>query len=300
MSSKSRTPAPPLPEAGPLRLSRRAVSTLCAALELPRPHNCAIAFLSVLLGGWLGAHAISPPLLLAALSAALIMGAGNSHNDLCDIGADRINRPDRPLPSGRLPARVARLEAAGLAAGGIGLALILPPPIPALALSAGIGLGLYNTWLKRVPLIGNLLVGLLCALAFFYGGAAVHAPLPAVVPATFVLLFHLGREILKDVEDSAGDRLLPGTTLPLRWGRRKAYALVTAIFLLLVLSTPVPVLTGHYGLRYLALVLPLNALLIYTVLALWRSRPPANLRRLNRLLKIGMLIGLCAIFIDSL
>ncbi len=300
MSSTNPTKAPPPPEASTRRPPRFAASPFLTALEIARPHNCAITFASVLLGGWLGRHTIPPALLLTALSAALIMAGGNVLNDLCDIQADRVNRPDRPLPSGRLPVWAARLEAFGLLAAGIGLALALPPPTFALALIAAAGIILYSAWLKGVPLAGNLLIGLLCGLTFLYGGFAVGAPLPACVPALFAALFHLGREILKDVEDREGDRLLTGSTLPLRFGRRNACILITAIYLLLILCTPLPLLTGHYGARYLALVLLLNGLLIYFIRTLWRNNTPESLRRLSRLLKLGMVLGLSAIFIDSL
>ena len=113
---------------------------LRAAAEVLRPANCAITFASVLLGGWLGPHAISPALLLAALSASLIMAGGNALNDLCDIEADRINKPGRPLPSGRLPVWAARLQAVVLAALGLALSLLLPHPAPSIAAIALVGL----------------------------------------------------------------------------------------------------------------------------------------------------------------
>ena len=48
---------------------------------------------------------------MAATSAAAIAAAGNVYNDLRDLDTDRINRPDRPLPAGRIPARVAAAQA---------------------------------------------------------------------------------------------------------------------------------------------------------------------------------------------
>ena len=124
-----------------------------AAIELPRPINCLITFASVLLGGWLGIHEITEPLLFAALSAALITAGGNALNDLCGITEDRINKPHRPLPSGRLSPGIARIEMGIFFLAGILLALPLPTPALAIALIAIASLILYNTYLKRVPLI---------------------------------------------------------------------------------------------------------------------------------------------------
>lgn len=277
-----------------------ALGVWLAALQVPRPVNGAIAFASVLLGGWLGVQAVPSVLLIAAASACLIAASGNVLNDLCDVEADRINRPDRPLASGRLPTWVAVCEAAGFGAAGVGAAFTLPPLATALALAAVIALVLYNTRLKGVPLAGNLTVGLLGGLPFLYGGVAVGAPVPSLVPALFAVPFHLGREILKDTEDREGDRVLGGCTLPLRWSHNRVAAVVVAIYGLLVLATPLPVALGIYGYRYLSIVVLLDILLAYVVASFWRIRSPDDCRRLSRLLKLGMLLGIGAIFVDRL
>ena len=288
---------PAMPERAGLRSS---TAHLRAAAQVLRPANCAITFSSVLLGGWLGSRSISPPLLLAALSASLIMAGGNALNDLCDIEADRINKPDRPLPTGRLPAWAARLQALLLSGVGLLLGLLLPHPAPLIAALAVGGLIAYNVWIKGVPLAGNLVVSLLCGLAILYGGAAVEAWRPAWIPAGFALLYHLGREVLKDVEDREGDRRLRGSTLPLSWGRSRSLGLVTGVYLALVLLTPLPFLYRIYGLPYLGLVLLLDGLLLYVLFALWRSSTADEFGRLGVVLKAGMVIGLCAIFCGGL
>lgn len=297
MSSESRTSPQHQPDTIP---PNRFPDILISAIEVLRPLNCAITFASVLLGGWLGLRALPPNLILAALSASLIAGGGNVLNDLCGIEEDRINKPGRPLPSGRLSAGIARLEAVFSLFTGLGCGLMLPMPAPFIALAATLGLVLYNVWLKRVPLLGNLLVSAIGGLAFVYGGASVQAPLPALMPALFAFLFHSGREILKDLEDMAGDRLHAGSTIPLCWGRRTAQILASTAYLLLILSTPWPGVFGPYGIRYLSLVFALDILLAYVILGLWRAQTPSAFRRLCGLLKIGMLLGLCAFFLDTL
>ncbi len=262
-----------------------------AAIELPRPVNCLITFASVLLGGWLGIHRITEPLLFAALSAALITAGGNTLNDLCGITEDRINKPHRPLPSGRLSPGIACIEMGILLLAGILLALPLPAPALAIALIAIACLILYNTYLKRVPLIGNLTVSVLGGLAFLYGGAAVQVISAPWLIAGFAFLFHLGRELLKDLEDSAGDSQLSGGTVPLSWGENIARILITSIFAILIIATPLPALLGMYSSIYLSLILLLNLLLIFVLIRLWQK---GALGYLNNLLKAGMLLGLAA------
>ena len=67
----SRNPAP-------LRSDRSEADALRAVLQITRPQNCVITFASVLMGGWLGAHALPATLWIAALSAAAVMaGVGD-------------------------------------------------------------------------------------------------------------------------------------------------------------------------------------------------------------------------------
>ena len=262
-----------------------------AAIELPRPINCLITFASVLLGGWLGIHRITEPLLFAALSAALITAGGNALNDLCGITEDRINKPHRPLPSGRLSPGFARIEMGIFLLAGILLALPLPMPALAIALIAVTSLIFYNTYLKRVPLIGNLIISALGGLAFLYGGAAVKVISAPYLIAGFAFLFHLGRELLKDLEDSAGDRQLSGSTVPISWGENIARILITGIFASLIIAMPLPALLGIYSSIYLSLIILLNTLLIFVLIRLWQKD---TLGYLNKLLKAGMLLGLAA------
>ncbi len=262
-----------------------------AAIELPRPVNCLITFASVLLGGWLGIHRITEPLLFAAISAALITAGGNALNDLCGITEDRINKPHRPLPSGRLSPGFARIEMGIFLLAGILLALPLPMPALAIALIAVTSLIFYNTYLKRVPLIGNLIISALGGLAFLYGGAAVKVISAPYLIASFAFLFHLGRELLKDLEDSAGDRQLSGSTVPISWGENIARILITGIFAILIIAMPLPALLGIYSSIYLSLIILLNFLLIFVLIRLWQKD---TLGYLNKLLKAGMLLGLAA------
>ena len=262
-----------------------------AAIELPRPVNCLITFASVLIGGWLGIHRITEPLIFAALSAALITAGGNALNDLCGITEDRINKPHRPLPSGRLSPSIARIEMGIFLLAGILLALPLPMPALAIALTAVTSLIFYNIYLKRVPLIGNLIISALGGLAFLYGGAAVKVISAPYLIAGFAFLFHLGRELLKDLEDSAGDRQLSGSTVPISWGENSARILITGIFAILIIATPLPALLGIYSSMYLSLIILLNFLLIFVLIRLWQKD---TLGYLNKLLKAGMLLGLAA------
>ncbi len=195
-------------------------------VRLMRPVNALICGASVIAGGTLGgkpltrlgelAAALFSPgwwnltewqwrTILAAFSASLILAAGNVFNDVRDVSCDRINAPERPLPSGMVSAGTATVFAACLA--GIGILLAIPLGIPGFATAAYATILLiwYDMQLKRIPLAGNIAVAFLGGLAFFYGGIAGYAPGRALIPAIFSFLYHLGRELIKDGADYPGD-----------------------------------------------------------------------------------------------
>ncbi|MDE2997759.1 MAG: geranylgeranylglycerol-phosphate geranylgeranyltransferase [Gemmatimonadota bacterium] len=289
----SRSPAP-------LRSNLSEAAALRAGFQITRPQNCLITLASVLMGGWLGVHALPVPLWIAAFSAAAVMAGANALNDLWDLETDRVNHPHRPLPSNRLSPRAAAVECVVLMALGLGLSLFLPPEAIATAVFACGCLVAYNRRLKHVPLAGNLAVSLLCGLAFFYGGFAAGAAVPAAVPALFATLYHLGREILKDAQDIPGDRIAPGGTLPLSWGSASSCRLAAGVYGLLILLTPVPYIFGLYGLPYLILVSLLDVMLAWIMFSVLRFPDTQGLRQINRNLKAGMMLGLLAILAGTL
>jgi len=267
-------------------------------LRLVRPVNCAIAFASVAVGaGMAGEISEGHRILSAGLSAACIAGGGNALNDACDEAEDRINRPDRPIPSGAVSRRGASLAAAVLFGVGLALSIRLGPMAVWVALAAAGGLVAYDIALKRVPVLGNATVGVISALALIYGGVAAHHPGAALIPAGFAFLFHLGREVLKDIEDMRGDASVGTRSVALTWGVRPALMLTTVVYLLLMALTPIPFWQGTHDSRYMLLALCVDSILIYSTLSMWRDPSRRNLLRLDGLLKGNMALGLLALWV---
>jgi len=72
-------------------------------LSLVRAANCAVAGATSLAGSWaVGADLRQDKPWLLSLSAMLIGAFGNAYNDICDLPADRVNRPDRVLVTGEI------------------------------------------------------------------------------------------------------------------------------------------------------------------------------------------------------
>jgi geranylgeranylglycerol-phosphate geranylgeranyltransferase len=270
-----------------------------AYLKLARPVNCAIAFASVLVGASLaGKDADVTRGLVAGLSAACVAGGGNALNDACDEAADRINRPDRPIPSGQASARAAVSLAVALFSLGVGLSAGLGAKAVCVALTAVGGLVAYDLALKRVPVAGNVAVSGISGMALLYGGVAANRVEATLMPAGFAFLFHLGREIVKDIEDVQGDAAVGAESVAVAWGIRPALITATAVYLTLIALTPIPFWQEGYSWLYLLLALcPVDAILLYALLSMWRDRSRQNLLRLDGLLKLNMVFGLLALWV---
>jgi geranylgeranylglycerol-phosphate geranylgeranyltransferase len=276
------------------------VKYIASFIALSRPVNGLITALSVGVGALCTNGSINTvPLLKAALSAVLINGAGNAFNDLIDIDIDRVNRPERPLPSGRITSREAAVFVSFLTVCGSLLALALSPLHGLFATAIVALLAIYSVYLKNSILWGNILIGIIGAAAFAYGALAAGSLGRAWIPATLAFLFHLGREIIKDIEDIEGDSLRGKGTLPLRWGTRRAAHLATAIYLLLILFTLIPFVVGIYAEAYLLCVSLVDLLVLYTLYRLYREKMDLRHDVLGRLLKFGMLLGLLAVVIGE-
>ncbi len=276
------------------------MSQLSAFFLLPRPLNGLITALSVGIGALTADQTPAwSALVLAAFSAALINGAGNAFNDLMDIDVDRINRPQRPLPSGRLSPNAARMEGLLLALAGCALGCWLSPWHGLLALVVVALLAVYSMSLKNSLLWGNGLVAVIGAVAFPYGALAAGDIGRSWIPALFAFLFHVGREIVKDIEDVAGDQIRGARTLPLCWGRPQAGMLAALVYLVLVGFTWMPFFMGFYGVLYALALLPVHALVGYVLWQLYRQRAVLTDDRLGRLLKVGMFLGLVAVVVGE-
>jgi len=270
-------------------------------LLLTRPVNVLIGTLSIFIGALI-TGTIQPlgRVLLACLSGGLIAGAANAINDVFDLEIDRINRPDRPLPSGKVRPDLARIFALVLFGIGVALGALVNLPAFFIALGSALLLYFYSARLKGTVLWGNLAVSLVTALAFIYGGVSVNRFYAALIPAGFSFLFHLGREIIKDTQDVAGDSARLAVTLPIKMGANFALATATGIYLLLVGLTLLPYFLKIYGIYYLAVVIAgVDVVILCALFSIWRNPAPKNLGRMSNLLKADMLVGLVAIFLGK-
>src|ERR1043166_610032 len=83
------------------------MSTLRALWKFSRPFTLVPPMIGIFSGSLIGYGATRSAfpaghVVLAVLAAAVLNAASNSLNQICDLENDRINKPHRPLPSGRM------------------------------------------------------------------------------------------------------------------------------------------------------------------------------------------------------
>src|SRR2546425_11749284 len=259
-----------------------------------RAANLLIAAAGVLAGGWIALAHIGAPkaLLFAALSGIALGAVGNPWNDIRDIAADRINRPAaRPLAAGALSRDTANfLIFLGTLIGLVSAALVSGRQVIAAFAALAVML-LYSPLLKPRPLVGNLAVAVVAGSPPFYGALAVGLPAAGVVPWLLAAWLHFVREIVKDVEDEAGDRTIGRRTLPIVVGRRPALLVAAAAGLFFVpASLVLPRSAGYSGAYFLIALLAQMAVL---VVATWMLL--GRVDRVSTLLKVAMVVGLLAL-----
>ncbi|MFO7889622.1 MAG: UbiA family prenyltransferase [bacterium] len=270
-----------------------------AYFRLMRPLNCLIAGVSVFIGGVItGSVESVQNLILAVVSAMLICAGGNSINDYFDIDIDIVNKPFRPLPSGILSATQALIFSLSLFISGFIVSFFINVTCIIIAGITSVLLYLYSSKLKRTVLFGNAAVAFISGLAFVYGGVAVGNISKALIVGIFALLYHFAREIIKDIEDTKGDSYVGSRSFPILYGDTAALLLTSMILILLIGITIIPYLLDIFSLYYLIIVVAgVDMFLIYAMVSMWRNSSVSNLRRLEVMMKINMLMGLLAVYV---
>lgn len=233
-------------------------------VELLRPGNAVAAGLLTFIGAFVAGGLGAPePTAIAVVATVLATGGGNAINDYFDREIDAINRPERPIPRGAVSARGALVYSALLFVVAVGLTLLLPLLAIVIALVNLVALVLYTEVFKGLPGVGNALVAALTGSTFLYGGAAVEGDLAAVlVLFALAACATMAREIIKDVEDLAGDREEGLHTLPIAIGERRSLQVAAAFVVVAVVASPAPYLRGTFGLPYLVALAPADLVML--------------------------------------
>lgn len=220
-------------------------------------------------------------------------------NDYFDLEIDRVNAPDRPLPSGQVTKRDVVVLAAVVAA--LGLAASLAISILAFLTGAVVWIVgiLYNWRFKRSGLPGNLMVAFSVGMTFVFGGISVGEPDAIGVWwfAAIAFLMDLGEEIAADAMDMEGDAIIGSRSIALMHGRERALKISAGVFSALILVSLLPFVLTRSAPIFLVPILIMDAVVLLSTIHLLRpntTNPRMHIRRiyLSGLVAVLLFIGI--------
>jgi geranylgeranylglycerol-phosphate geranylgeranyltransferase len=278
----------------------KIISKIKSYILIIRPLNTVITFFVIIVGAVIAIDGdyLLNNIVLAGISAALTAAAGNIVNDILDKDSDKINHPNRIIPSGKLTVKQAGIEYFLLVIAACVLSSFISQLAFLIVFLTSVLLFLYSNILKRIPLIGNMTVAYLTGMAFIYGGVSVWHPRAVLIPAVFAFLINLIRELVKDIQDIKGDKNAGIKTFPIKYGVGRTKYLITFLVIILVVSTFLPFVFNIYKIEFFVVIMiVVNPILIYFLKLLYNSNFTVNLNKLSNMLKLNMVFGLIAIFL---
>lgn len=271
---------------------------LRAGFSLIRPVNCAMIGFAVIVGEFVS-KPVQVPILQSALgflTGFLICAYSMAVNDVYDVEVDRVNRPERPIPSGKVDIGEANRISMLVLAGGVAAAVAtLIPLAVAIALAYAFLSWVYNSWAKKTGIAGNAIVASSLAIPFIYGGAisggSILGSLLLIMAATS-FLSGVGREVVKGMADVEGDGRRGIDSIARKNGQKGAAFVGAGFFLSAVVTSWLPIVLGLANGYYVYGVLVPDVIFVYLAATVVMKSTPDNAYRVKKLALFGMLAGL--------
>ena len=280
---------------------------------ISRPANVLISFISFGLACFIASSRhlsfFSHEMFWAtSLMIILIAATGYWINDIYDFKIDRINRPDRTVVNAILSVKKV------LTGYIIGISIILLFSVifigyykrhPEITLINILSVGLlfvYASFLKKVGVVGNFVIGLLIILVVLLGGYLYGINFTLMWMMAFAFQITLIREITKDVQDIKGDLAYKLRTLPIQIGMEATKRVLLILYVLFLISCLLPVIiklvrTGEWLFPYL-----ISSLLLVQIPTIWlmqkmmKAKEPEEFAYQSGFLKLLMLSGIITLF----
>ncbi|MDO1500378.1 geranylgeranylglycerol-phosphate geranylgeranyltransferase [Winogradskyella maritima] len=267
-----------------------------------------------------GVETALEPIGLAVLILATlcIAGAGYIINDIQDVEADLINKPEKVIVGKSISEKTASNLFIILNVIGVGLGYYISFSInqtgffALFVIISGL-LYLYSTYLKSILLAGNVVVSLLVAFSLIIVG--LYDLLPMITDtnrevqlfffilirdyAVFAFMINLLRELVKDIEDVNGDHKVGVQSLPIVVGRERATKVVFILSLIPLLVIVFYVINNLYKQTEAVVyfLIAVIAPLIYVSLKLFSAEKKSDYKHISTILKIVMLTGILSLLL---
>lgn len=284
-------------------------------IEILRPINDIMGSLTVLIGILntrtnIPAQLVIINIILGMITYFFIAGSGNVINDIYDLEIDKINRPERPIPSGRITVKQAKLIFFTTYGIGVGLSIFHSFLFSIgflniiFALFFGFIGWVYAKWGKRSGFYGNIIVSISFSIGLIYGAILNSSNIPPYIYFFFLTSFFLllSREIIKGCEDIEGDKEQNVKTLAIKIGLKKStkvalvFSFCAIIFFIIPYFTPII----NHLLFLISMFFGLFDGGYVIILMLFSKLTKESFKKISLLLKVGCFLGLIAFLLASL
>lgn len=267
-------------------------------LEILRPGNAIMAVIAIFLMAVISGK-FTLEALMAGVVVFIVTGAGNSINDYFDHKIDAINKPERPIPSGRISLKTALIYSIFLFVMGIIIAFSINLLLGMIAFLSSVLMIFYARDLKTKCLVGNMSISFLTGLCFVFGGIAVGQIVVSIYLGFFAFLMTMAREIVKDMEDVEGDKIEGAATLPILRGMQTSSILAAAFMILASIGSPLLYFMGIFSVFYLPVLFLAIIIFLYSATSILKDQSIENAKNVSKRIKLGMAITFVAFAVGS-
>ncbi|MDP3485296.1 MAG: UbiA family prenyltransferase [Methanobacteriaceae archaeon] len=267
-------------------------------LEILRPFNAMMAVITIVLMAVISGQ-FTFNVFLAGIVVFISTGAGNAINDYFDHKIDAINRPERPIPSGRISLKTAGIYSLLLFVVAIIIGFIIGLLPGIIVFFSSLLMVYYAYSLKTKCLIGNISISFLTGMSFVLGGVVVNELLISIYLGFFAFLMTMAREIVKDMEDMEGDKMEGASTLPIVYGK-KVSSIIAAFFMILAsLASPALYFLGIFNILYLLVLAGGIVIFLRGAVLILKDQSTENTKKISKQIKIGMAVVFLAFLIGA-
>lgn len=236
-------------------------------------------------------------LLVIVLSSALVIAGGYIINNFYDSEKDLINKPRKTILERMVSQRTKIYAYFVLNLLGVLLASYVSFRAALFFVAYIFGIWFYSHRLKRITFLGNFVSATLAITPFFAVFIYFHNFEPVIfVHAIFLFLIILSRELIKDMENMAGDLVQNYGTIAVRFGPEVSKKYVTVLIVLALI--PAYLLIRYFEVGYMNIYFAASSLLLLLFLfLLWRARIKPHYIWLHNILKFVIVSGVFGILL---
>ncbi len=239
-------------------------------------------------------------LFVIVTSSALAIAGGYIINNFYDSEKDLINKPRKSMLD-RLVSQRTKLSTyfvlnflAAFLASYVSFRAVL-------FFSAYIfGIWFYSHKLKKVPFLGNFVSATL-AIAPFFVVFVYYKNFATVifVHAMFLFVLILAREMIKDLENIAGDMTQNYKTIPILYGVRFSKACISILIVFTLIPSVLLINYFDIGYMYLYFIGSIGLLVLF-IIQLWKSKSKIHYVWLHNILKLIIIVGVFSILLINI